>query len=69
MLLVISMLAGYLLGMENQPEETHVQNHKLLRKIAIAAGALFAIGAIFVMQRDYIYGAKGNMGQGTHARF
>lgn len=66
---MVSILAGYLCGMDNETGETQVQNHKLLRKVVIAAGALFAIGAIFVMQRDFIYGAKGNMGQGTHARF
>jgi hypothetical protein len=55
--------------MENEPGEKQVQNHKVLRKVAIALGALFAMGAIFVMQRDYIYGTKGNLGQGTHARF
>ena len=38
-------------------------------KFAIVLGLIAAVVAIAVIQRDFIYGTKGNLGQGTHPRF
>jgi hypothetical protein len=50
-------------------EENQSKGSKAMRKMVIVLGLIVAVGAILVIQRDFIYGTKGNLGQGTHARF
>ncbi len=40
-----------------------------MSKFKIALGIIIATGAILVIQRDFLYGTKGNLGQGTHPHF
>jgi hypothetical protein len=42
---------------------------KFLRRTLFVLGGLSAVVTLFIVQRDFIYGAKGNLGQGTHPRF
>ena len=46
-----------------------IEKKKSPPKPLIFAGLLAALLAVLVIQRDFIYGAKGNLGQSTHARF
>ena len=39
-----------------------------MRSVAIVLGVLAVVIAIALIQRDFIYGTKGNLGQGTHPR-
>ena len=36
------------------------------RNLLIGLGVVGAIIAILYVQRDFLYGVRGNMGQGTH---
>ena len=50
-------------------EERKLEKKKSPPRPLIIAGLLAAFVAVLVIQRDFIYGAKGNLGQSTHARF
>ena len=39
------------------------------KKLLYTLGGLAAVITIAMFQRDFIYGTRGNMGQGTHPRF
>ena len=45
-----------------------MENKKLPPKPLLITGLLVGVVALLVLQRDFIYGAKGNLGQSTHAR-
>jgi hypothetical protein len=50
-------------------KENQSGRSKIMRKMLIVLGLIVAVGAILVVQRDFIYGTKGNLGLGTHPRF
>jgi hypothetical protein len=39
------------------------------KKFLYVLGGIAAVVAILVFQRDFIYGVRGNVGQGTHPGF
>jgi hypothetical protein len=40
-----------------------------MKNLGIAVGLIAAVIALLVVQRDFIYGTRGNLGQGTHPSF
>ena len=61
-------------GSSAEHSERYKSNHKgqaamKKRNFMIGLGAVAAVITVLVLQRDFIYGAKGNVGQGVHARF
>jgi hypothetical protein len=37
-----------------------------MRNFGFALGIIAAVIALLIVQRDFIYGTRGNLGQGTH---
>jgi hypothetical protein len=37
-----------------------------MKKFSVTLGVIAAVITVLVVQRDFLYGTRGNLGQGTH---
>jgi hypothetical protein len=53
-------------GPETEAQTEFQEGGEMMKNFGFALGIIAVVITLLVFQRDFIYGTRGNLGQGTH---